>query len=186
MSKIVQNFFSAQYLENELIEFYQILYRALILTRSRLVLLPVIFCKFATELWPLIYVRILIYIKIWILVSAQYLANTLTEFYQILYICFHIDKIYVGIVTHHFSHFCTRVIVLDWSQNLISTQYVENNIEHWYWQDLGWDCYLSFFANLWQGYGPWIISDFRFCSISWEWIDRISPNFVGIFDNDKI
>ena len=31
---------------------------ALILTRSRLRLLPVIFCKFVKELWPLIDVRI--------------------------------------------------------------------------------------------------------------------------------
>ena len=31
---------------------------ALILTRSRLGLLPVIFCKFVTELWPSIDVRI--------------------------------------------------------------------------------------------------------------------------------
>ena len=143
MSEIVQNFFPAQYLENELIEFYQILYRALILTRSRLVLLPVIFCKFATELWPLIYVRILIYVKI----EFSFPLNILWTHWQNFtkfYICFHIDKIYVGIVTHHFSHFCTRVMVFDWRQNLISTQNVENNIEHWYWQDLGWDCYLSF------------------------------------------
>ena len=27
-------------------------------------------------------------------------------------------------------------------------------------------------------YGPWLTSEFRFCSISREWIDRIWPNFV--------
>ena len=27
--------------------------------------------------------------------------------------CIHIDKIYVGIVTHHFLHVCTRVMALD-------------------------------------------------------------------------
>ena len=37
---------------------------ALIFTRSRLGLLPVTFRKFETGLWPLIYFRILIYVKI--------------------------------------------------------------------------------------------------------------------------
>ena len=41
---------------------------------------------------------------------------------------------------------------------------------HWYWQDLGWDCYTLVFAN----YGPW----FRFRSITWEKLDGIRPNFA--------
>ena len=48
---------------------------------------------------------------------------------------------------------------------------------HWYWQDLGWDCYLAFFTNLQQSYGPCFISEFRFHSISLEKIDRIWPIF---------
>ena len=52
-----QIFVSAQYFENKWIEFTKFLY-ALILTRSRLGLLPVIFRKFVKELGPLIDVRI--------------------------------------------------------------------------------------------------------------------------------
>ena len=42
-------------------------------------------------------------------VPVQYLENKWTWFHQILYnnICIHIDKNYVGIVTHHFLHICT-------------------------------------------------------------------------------
>ena len=39
------------------------------------------------------------------------------------YICIHIDKIYVGIVTRHFSHICTRVMAFDVPQNFVSPQY---------------------------------------------------------------
>ena len=35
-----------------------------------------------------------------------------------------------------------------------------------------WDCYTSFFAHLYQSYGPLLMSDFRFCSISLERMDR--------------
>ena len=35
---------------------------------------------------------------------------------------------------------------------------------HLYWQDLGWYCYLSFFANLQQSYDPWFMSEFWFTS----------------------
>ena len=59
-------------------------------------------------------------------VSAQYLKINLTEFHQILFICIHIHKIYVGIVTHHFSHICNRVMALDLHQNFESAQYLEN------------------------------------------------------------
>ena len=105
------------------------------------------------------------------------------------YICNHIDKIYVGIVTHHFSHICTRVMTLDLRQNLVSVQYLENKWTefhqilhmHSYWQDLGWDCYTSFFAHLYHSYGPWFKPKFRFGSISWEQMDRITPNFIYAF-----
>ena len=48
------NFVSTQYFEKKLIEFHQ----TLILTRSRLGLLLIIFLAFVIELWPLIDVRI--------------------------------------------------------------------------------------------------------------------------------
>ena len=49
---------------------------------------------------------------------------------------------------------------------------------HSYWQDLSWDCYTSFFAHLYQSYGPWFMHKFRFNSISWELIDKISQNLM--------
>ena len=73
--------------------------------------------------------------------------------------------------------------------NFVSAQYLENNfIEfeqilymHFYWQDLAWDCYASFFLHLYRSYGPWSTPKFCFRSISWEQIDRISPNFICAF-----
>ena len=59
-------------------------------------------------------------------VSVQYLENNWTEFHQILYMHSYIDKIYVGIVTHHFLHIYTRVMALNLLQNFISSQYLEN------------------------------------------------------------
>ena len=35
--------------------------------------------------------------------------------------------IYVGIVKGHFSHICNRVMDLDWRQNLVYAQYLEND-----------------------------------------------------------
>ena len=52
---------------------------------------------------------------------------------------------------------------------------------HSYWQDLFSDCYTSFFAHLYQYYGPWFMPKCRFRSITWEQIDRISPNFIYAF-----
>ena len=52
---------------------------------------------------------------------------------------------------------------------------------HSSWQDLAWDCYTSFFANLYQRYDPWFAPKFRFCSISWEQMHRISANFIYAF-----
>ena len=71
-------------------------------------------------------------------------------------------------------------------QNFVSAQYLENKLAcfhqilcmHSYWQDLAWDCCKSFFAHLYQSYGPWFMPKFSFRSISWEQIDRISPNFM--------
>ena len=52
------------------------------------------------------------------------------------------------------------------------------NFMHSYWQDLCWDCYSSFFTHLYQSYGPKFMPKFPFRSISWEQIDRISPNLT--------
>ena len=68
----------------------------------------------------------------------------------------------VGIVTHSWSHICTIVMwPLIYNQNFVSPQYLENKLTdvhqifymHSYWQNLGWDCYTSFFAYLYQSYG---------------------------------
>ena len=42
--------------------------------------------------------------------------------------CIHmvIDKIYIGIVNRHFSQICNRVTTLDWCQNSVFVQYLEN------------------------------------------------------------
>ena len=48
-------------------------------------------------------------------------------------------------------------------------------------QGLAWNCYVSFFPNLYQSYGPWFMPKFRFRSISWETIDRILPWFIYKF-----
>ena len=76
--------------------------------RSRLGLILVIFCTFLPELWPLIDLRLNF-------VFAQYLENKLTEFHQ-FYMCINIDKIYVKIISCHFSHICARVMALDLSE----------------------------------------------------------------------
>ena len=80
-------------------------------------------------------------------VSAQYPENKCTELTK-YYICIHIDKIYIGIFTHHFSLICTRVMALDLRQNFVSVQYLANKwtefnqilYMHSYLQDLPWDC----------------------------------------------
>ena len=63
-----------------------------------------IFPTFVPELWPLIYAKILFPFNI-----VRTNGQNFTKFY----ICKHIDKIYVGIVAHHFLHICTRVMTLD-------------------------------------------------------------------------
>ena len=52
---------------------------------------------------------------------------------------------------------------------------------HWYWHDLAWDSYTSFFPNLYQSYGLWFTPKFCFRSIFWGPIDRITPNFIYAF-----
>ena len=56
--------------------------------------------------------------------STQSLENNGQNFTK-FYICIHIDKIYVGIVTHRFSHIITRVMALDLRQNFVSGHHLE-------------------------------------------------------------
>ena len=59
-------------------------------------------------------------------------------------------------------------------QNFVSAQYLENQLVEFHqilymhssWQDLAWDCYSSFFANLYQSYGPLFTLKFCFRLIS--------------------
>ena len=131
----------------------------------------------AAELWSLKDVRN------WFLLNILRMdGQNLTKF------CIHIiiDKIYIAIVKRHFSQICNRVTALDRCQKLVFAQYLENGWTEfdqilytlYHWQDLCLYCKGSFFTNLQQSYSPWLMSEIVFCSISWEWIDRIQPNFV--------
>ena len=51
---------------------------------------------------------------------------------------------------------------------------------HWYWQDLLWDCFLSFFCEIVMELWPLIEVRFRFRSISLESMDRIWPDFIYV------
>ena len=77
------------------------------------------------------------------------------------------------------------MIALDFSQNFVSAKYLENKLTefhqilymHLYWQDLGWDCYTSFFTNLYQHYRPWFTAEFRLRTLSWAQIDRFITKY---------
>ena len=125
----------------------------LVLTRSRLVLLHVNFCKFIKELRPLIDVRTSLSLNI---------LNTNWWISTKFCICIDNDKILVGIVTCQLPQLYKRVMALDWCQNFVSAQYLEYKWldfdqilhMHWYWQNLGKECYTSFSTTLLQNYGP--------------------------------
>ena len=56
------------------------------------------------------------------LVSAQYLENKLTDFYQIIYIyIFILIRSRLGLLHMVFSNICTSVMTLDLCQNFVST-----------------------------------------------------------------
>ena len=77
---------------------------AIMLTRSTLRLLHIIFCSIVPELWPLIYSK------------NTFLLNILRTNGQILtklYITFNADKISFGIISCHFSQILKRVMALD-------------------------------------------------------------------------
>ena len=86
------------------------------------------------------------------------------------------------IVTHHFSHICTRVMVPWFKQKFLSAQYLENKLTefHKFYKCTHIDMiyYTSIFAHLYQSYGHWFTPEFCFRSISLEQIDRISQNFI--------
>ena len=90
--------------------------------------------------------------------------------------CIHIiiDKIYVEIVKRHFSQICYRVTALDWRQNWVLAQYLENE-----YTELTQNLYTQkviintrsilgfvkrhFFAILQQSCGHWLTPEFGFC-----------------------
>ena len=77
------------------------------------------FGKFATELLALINVRIVFLLNILKtnrLIKTKFCINII------------IDKIYFGIVDHCFSQIRKRVTALDWCQNLVFAQYLENEL----------------------------------------------------------
>ena len=83
------------------------------------VLLIFVFPKFATELWPLIDVRI------WFLIN---ILRTNSQYKTKFCINITIDKIYVGIVNSCFSQICNRVTALDSCHSLVFTQFLENEL----------------------------------------------------------
>ena len=74
--------------------------------------------------------------------------------------CIYIDMIYLGIVTHNFRTFVPELWPLINAEILFTlnilraTWHIFNQIlyMHTYWQDLAWNCYTSFFENLYQSY----------------------------------
>ena len=90
---------------------------------------------------------------------------------------------------HDLLDICTSVMTLDLRQNIVSAQYLKNNLTdfnqvfnmHSYWQDLAWDCYTSFITHFYRSYGPLFTPKFRFGSISWEQKDTLSLNFIYAF-----
>ena len=81
-------------------------------------LLNNIFRIFVLELWPLIYAKILFPLNI---------LRTNRQNFTKSYICIHIDKIYIGIVAHHFSHKCTSVMALDLTKSLFPFNILRTN-----------------------------------------------------------
>ena len=112
-----QNLFFTQYLENESTKWDQILYIHYHWQDLHWWYKPLFFCKFATELRPLIGVRF------W------FLLNVLrTNWQNETKFCIHIfiDKIYVGIVTRCLLQICYRVTTLDRRKELVFAQYLKN------------------------------------------------------------
>ena len=90
---------------------------------------------------------------------------------------------WIWVVCHSVIRSFFNTIIPSFRHNFfVSAQYLENSfIEykeilyvHLYWHDLAWDCYTTFL-------GYWFMPKFCFRSISWEQINRFSPNFIYAF-----
>ena len=56
-----------------------------------------------------------------------------------------------------------------------------NLYAHYHWWDLCWNCKSSFFSNLQQSYGPWLMSEFRFAQYldkEWKELNQIAQPAV--------
>ena len=130
---------------------------ALILARSTLGCYPSIFANLY-KLWPLI--DVIISFPLNILYFLRTNRWNLAKFCIFIYN----GETLFGSITHQFSQINNRVIALDWCLIFVSAQYLENQLMeddkilhmHCYWQELGWDCYASIFANLQQSFWPLI------------------------------
>ena len=151
----MQNFVSTQYLQIKLVELHQILN------------MHSSWQDLAWDCYRPFFANLYQSYGPWFMPKFRFhsISWELTDiFFIIFYICIHIDKIYVWIVTY-FSHFVPMLWPLIYSK----ISYLFNNLRtnkqnftkiyihcmHSYWQDLHWDCYTSFFAHLYQSYGPW-------------------------------
>ena len=62
----------------------------------------------------------------------------------------------LGVNIHQYVIELWHLMIFSWGQNFVSAQYLEKEWKdldkilyiHWYWQDLGCNCYTSIFANL--------------------------------------
>ena len=122
-------------------------------------------------------------------VSTHYLENKLIEFHQILHMPSYWQDLRWDCYTSFFTHLyqcCGPLFTPKFWFRSISREQIDRispNLiyMHSYWQDLHWDCYISFFAHLYQSYGPWFMPKICFPSISWEQMNRSSPNFIYAF-----
>ena len=88
---LLQNFISAQYLENQLVEFLPNFIYASNLARSSSGLLHVIFCNFLPELCMALDLRLNF-------ISIQYLEDKWTEFHQIFIYAFILTRSTLGLL----------------------------------------------------------------------------------------
>ena len=115
--------------------------------------LYIIFCAFVIELRPMAEVSMLFRISI----LLNIFKKKWTEFDHFVYTLI-FTRSRLGLIHVIFLQFVTelRAITLKWCQNFVSAQYPGNKwIEfhqslymYWCWQDLGWNCYMSFFLQI--------------------------------------
>ena len=161
----------------------------LISTRSRVGLLPIIFRAFVIELWHLTDVRILFRIS--------FLLNTFVSWEQMDRIspnfkyALILTRYKLGLLRIFFPHICNRVMPFYSHQNFLSAKYLEYK-----WTDFHKILIYAFtltrskkgllhiiLRTFVTEYWPFIhiMWEFRFRSISWKQMDRISPNFIYVF-----